>query len=156
MTCATDSTTITASETIKIKRAIEPTQGNCLNCKYLDCGNKPEYLDFLIHWPAEMEINFEKRMYHFLHNPRPYHPEIKYGEKGFEVNYDLDGGYIKFDKKNKNLGIKFHEIQCHQKIFCFLFKTRQYSYLNKYQMTPNQIVKTFESILQYHSYIQQA
>jgi hypothetical protein len=103
LTCKDDSSTIIVDKEIKLKRTIHPDKKACETCKYFDCQSRPEFFDFLQHWPGIIKFNFKDNSYYFLTNPRPNNPDIKYGEKGFEVHYDLDVGKIKFDKKNKTL-----------------------------------------------------
>jgi uncharacterized protein YegJ (DUF2314 family) len=103
MSCKDDSSTIIVDTLIRLKKAISPENKSCVNCKYSDCSAKPEYFDFLIHWPGEINFNFKEMTYYFLTNPRPHHPNIKYGQKGFQVHYDIDGGTIKCNNKNKSM-----------------------------------------------------
>jgi len=102
MTCISDSTAITREKVVKIKQQIQIDK-KCMNCKYSACDNKPEYFDFIIHWPSFIGLDFKKKTFVIITNPEPYHPEIKYGEPGFEVHYDVDGGELLFNKKKKEI-----------------------------------------------------
>ncbi len=87
---------------MKIKQQIKVDK-KCINCKYSDCPNKPDYFDIIEHWPSYIGLDFEKKTFFFITNPESYHPDIKYGQKGFEVHYDVDGGKLKINKKPKEI-----------------------------------------------------
>ncbi len=109
MACRADSNTIIKDTLIKIKKAYYqslkkcPTCSYCPNCKYKDCDNKPDYFDFAINWPGNFIIDFKKKEYTFLHNSSPAYPNIKVGEKGYGIHYDLDYGTILFSKRTKTI-----------------------------------------------------
>jgi hypothetical protein len=85
---------------IKQERWVEK---NCVNCKYSECIDKPIYFDMLMNWPSVLGIDFKEMSFYFVTNSEPYDPAIKYGEKGFNVHYDVDGGKIIVNKKRKEI-----------------------------------------------------
>lgn len=102
LTCIQDSTALIKENRVIIKQE-RWVDKNCLNCKYSACSDKPVYFDMLLHWPSMLGINFKEKSFYFVTNSEPYDPAIKYGEKGFNVHYDVDGGKILVNKKRKEI-----------------------------------------------------
>lgn len=102
MACYADSTTLLNDTLIRLKKRVSKRY-QCINCIFRDCSTKPVYLDFLHDWPGIFTFHFKEKTYYFLNNSTPYHEDIQYGEKGFEVHYDLDNGSVRFSKRKKTI-----------------------------------------------------
>ncbi|MES2516426.1 MAG: hypothetical protein V4580_19900 [Bacteroidota bacterium] len=86
--CQTDSTVLTVETLIKLK-----TEQKCRSCvenKYLQCNNLPEYIDYLHVYPSNIIFDFKKKTYTMIYGNRPSDPTIKYGDEKFRVAYSFD------------------------------------------------------------------
>lgn len=98
--CRADSNTIKHDTEIKLKRTVQRSRDECVNCKYSGCSTVPEYFSYAMHWPGLFHFKFKDKEYYFLHNSKQYKPNTK------EIAYDFDSGSLHFNKKNRTLTLK--------------------------------------------------
>lgn len=103
MTCKEDSSSLTEDTLVRLKKKIRYSREYCLNCKYSACADRPDYYDFALDWPSQVYLEFKKKTYFFITNCRPHDPEIKYGEPGFTISYDVDFGTTVYDTNHKTI-----------------------------------------------------
>ena len=103
LTCTSDASIMASDTIIRIKKGIWPDGKNCTNCRYLDCPNKPECVQYMLFWPGAFILDFKKNIYAFVTNPTPTDPNAKCVDDSYGMHYDVPGGTLKHHKKTKTL-----------------------------------------------------